>query len=826
MQSRVFIAIFVFMKRILQKLILLLLFTALWSCDKQPNKTGTLMDFAPQNASVVLKISNWNTLQDDIENSSLLSKFNNTTPYLFISKKAPLLKHLKPNSKSLLCINEINDSISAYTFISRLNKELFQPDSIKNKTIETLKIGEKSIQRITIDKQIAYTATIDSVFLASSSQQILMDILDGKTERDETFKKVYQLPTSSEFTALLRANNVAINDSVSINFASWSALDLSVSPESFTASGITLAADTIPQLLSIFEGQVPQQNNISSLVPMNAMGALSFTFNDAERFQKELSKFRREKETSQPTGIFDSASEVGSIDLANGAAVFIKSIDASVTSDALARFVTTHTTFREIDIKSFSEPDLFRKIFYPLIDMTKANFVFQLEDFFVFTDTETNAEEIIGAFQNNSTLKNTAFFEQTAADLSTSSSLLILKMQGEFSKAFSRFFNDKSKTNFANINLNEFPLLALQFSFDRNFSHVTLSCREFGGASKNLSKGVSEKFNLNLKATILGNPQIFENGSGSNVVVQDVDNNLHFISENGKTLWSKELGAPILGKIEQVELFGNGNKQMAFVTKNSFYILDRNGKDLNSFPLKFKDEITQPLSVFDYDSNHKYRFVVTQGKEILLYDKNGKAVKGFGFNKTKSNIVLPPAHIRIGTKDYILVAEENGKLNILSRVGKSRVTVSKSFNFSEVPITIEDNTFVVITKENTKERISEKGEVTSQKLDVGSNYWFGTSGNLKATLDDNLLRINGKLVDLPIGLYSKPELFNINRKIYIGVTEIQEKKVYLYNRDGMLMDGFPVYGSSEPSLGSDGSKNGSSLVVKGDAKSVIMYSIN
>ena len=46
------------------------------------------------------------------------------------------------------------------------------------------------------------------------------------------------------------------------------------------------------------------------------------------------------------------------------------------------------------------------------------------------------------------------------------------------------------------------------------------------------------------------------------------------------------------------------------------------------------------------------------------------------------------------------------------------------FNFSEIPVAEEDNTFVVITRENTKERISQDGKVSSQKLDVGSNYWF------------------------------------------------------------------------------------------------------
>src|SRR5690554_5218445 len=145
------------MEKISGKLILLLLFISFLSCEQAPQKTGTLMDFVPEEASVVLKISNWEGLQADIKNNSLLSEFDKTIPYLYFSEEAPLLKNLHPNSQSLLCINKINDSLSAYTFISKQTANLFQPDSIKDKTIETLQIEKQSIQRITIDKKIAFT---------------------------------------------------------------------------------------------------------------------------------------------------------------------------------------------------------------------------------------------------------------------------------------------------------------------------------------------------------------------------------------------------------------------------------------------------------------------------------------------------------------------------------------------------------------------------------------------------------------------------------------------------------------------------------------------
>lgn len=794
------------------------------SCEKTSQKTGTLLDFVPKEASVILKIEDWESVQNNIKNNSLLLKLDTAIPYLSFTEPVPLFNHLKPTSQSLLCLNKVNDSLTAYTFISKQSAPLFQKDSIKNKTIETLKIEDQTFQRVTLDKKIAFTAIVDSVFIASSSQQIIMDILKGKTVRDNDFKKVFELPISNDFTVLLHGNTIALTDSTHVNLPSWSALDFSIAPESLTATGIALATDSIPQLLTVFKDQIPQQNEMASVIPMDALDALSFTFDDAEKLQNKLQKFRGEKEIKKTTGVFDSASEMGSITLKNGTAIFLKSIDPSTTIDALARFVSTESSFREIEIKSFSEPDLFQRTFAPLVNSNQANYVFQLENFFLFTETELSAQDLIAAYQNNSTLKNTSYFENTSDDLSSSSSLLLYKMQGNFSKTLSGFFNSYSKKSFKNTSMSEYPLVALQFSFDRNFAHVTLSCKKGSAKTKNSVSSVSEKFSINLENTVLGIPQLISNSG--DVVVQDINNKLYYISESGKILWTKNLKSPILGKIAIVKISNKGDNYVAFATKNAVYVLDKNGKNANAFPLNFKDEITQPLAVFDYDNNHNYRFVVVQDKSVLMYDKQGKIVKGFNFSKTKSSIIQPPSHIRMGKKDYILIAEENGTLNILSRVGKSRVPVSKKFNFSEIPVTSEDNTFVVITKENIKERISQDGKVSSLKLNVGSSYWFATNKNTKATLDDNLLRIDGKLAELPLGIYSKPDIYEFHQKTYISITETQENKVYVFNKNGNLIKGFPVYGTSEASMGQIKSKNGISLSVKGDPKGIIVYTID
>ena len=68
---------------------------------------------------------------------------------------------------------------------------------------------------------------------------------------------------------------------------------------------------------------------------------------------------------------------------------------------------------------------------------------------------------------------------------------------------------------------------------------------------------------------------------------------------------------------------------MAFATPKRIYIIDRNGNNVSPFPLKFNSEITQPLSIFDYDNNKNYRFLVTQDKFLLMYNRDARNVKWF-----------------------------------------------------------------------------------------------------------------------------------------------------------------------------------------------------
>ena len=811
------------MKVFMQSIISVFLFSFFISCDPVPSKLKELTDFIPKNPSVVLTINDFEALKSDLKNNSFLTELKYSQPYSYLKNKE-IFNHLNPSSKSILCISKENDK-SSFTFITKLSKNLFNLDSIPDTTIENISFNSYTLQKVIIHEQAIFTTIEDSIFIASNSQIVLEQVLSGNIENDAVFRKITTLSNHQDLTAIIPAHEILINQTSLFNFASWAALNIEVLPDAITASGVLLANDSVPQLTAVFKGLNPQQNDIAKVTPTNAHTVVSLTFDDFTLFQNNLQNFRGIKSiNSEETILFEAISELSKISLPRGNAIVLKSFDTDLTNEALLNYSSPKEPFKGIMIHRFNRPNLFVNHFLTFTNKTAPKEVFILDNFFIFSENEEVSQNIINSYLTNSCLSSTSYYKEALSQLSDESSLLIMKLNGNYSEAISKLL----KTEIETVSFKKYPIAILQFNYDRDFAHVNFVCKETRFSSSNTFKGKVTQINsIQLENELLNDPAFFSNHrtGGKDIVVQDVTNKLYFISSGGKILWTKKLKNPILGKVKEVDLLRNGKKQLAFTTKNNFYILDRTGRAVTPFPKKFKDNITQALSVFDYDNNRKYRFVITQGKEVLMLDSKGKKVKGFKFEKSKSKIVFPPQHFRINSKDYITIAEESGKLNILSRVGKSRVTVSKAFDFSNTPITLENTKLVIINKDNSKNSVGLDGKTVTNKLEVTS-YHFTVKGKTKVTLDDNLMRINGVLIELPFGIYTAPTISIVNRKIYISITETQENKVYVYNKSGSLLSGFPVYATSIIDLG-DLIKNGkTNFVVKGAAKSILLYEIH
>lgn len=816
----------------MKRLAVLCTLVLLVACTSDEHRVAHLLEFVPQNTFALVKTHSLKTLSTDIKNNDFLTKFSKADAYHFTSREIDFLEQLNPVSEVLLAFSTDKDSNSVVTLITRDHPNLFNLDSVPDKKVETLKTGTVSYQKVTIDERVVYTAVVDSVFVISPFEGNLQELLSKqqqeKRNTDATLEKIYAT-TSSEGTSVLLNCNAASGHLASLfpklppemrKLANWVSADVTLQPDLLQLSGVALAQDSTQHWLNIFKHTLPRTNELASVTPISAAGFVSYTYDDFEVFQNNLKSYRSESEsTTTHDALFKSINEVGVIFLEpNTSLVAIRAIDAQITNENLVPFQETVGDFREVPIKKFLDSAAFYQAFSPLIQQKNLRFSAQLDAFFVFSETQEALETLITDYLNENTLAQQPYYSAHTQHLSSQSSVLFVSNNQQFKKNVP----EVAKQNFSKL-----PLTALQFVIDGHFAHINGIVKESGTVQR--TSGVSQQFSIALENELLYPPQFFSNHitKGKDIVVQDVANKLYLISSTGRILWSKQLSGPVLGgAIHEVDVYKNGRIQLAFATKNSVHVIDRNGKAVAPFPLKFNDDITQPLSVFDYDSNRNYRFFVTQNKEVLMYDSKGKTVKGFDFKKTSTPIVLAPKHIRIGNKDYIVIAEQSGKLNILNRRGAHRISVDKNFNFADRPIVVENEKFVVLTADDTKETIDQTGKVTSENKAGASSYHLAASGRTTVSLEDNILKINSHRIELPFGLYTEPVIGLSNRRILVSVTDLQQQRVYVYNSLGELLPNFPVYGTSSVDFGDSNSNGRPNLVVKGEANNVIVYEIN
>lgn len=157
------------------------------------------------------------------------------------------------------------------------------------------------------------------------------------------------------------------------------------------------------------------------------------------------------------------------------------------------------------------------------------------------------------------------------------------------------------------------------------------------------------------------------------VLTQDREDRISLISCTGKVLWQRELDGPIQGEVQQVDRYRNGKLQMVLNTSGRLYQIDRNGQDVEGFPITLPQAASAPVQVFDYDGDREYRMLLPlMDGRVLNFDGNGKAVQGWEPKALTARAIAPVQHLRIAGKDYLVLVPRSGKLVLLDRRGTVR----------------------------------------------------------------------------------------------------------------------------------------------------------
>jgi hypothetical protein len=773
----------------------------------------------------MIKTKSVESLKSSLKNNVLLKELTRYNEVNNFEKTLSLFDYLNLKEDILICFGKDTNDALQISVITKFSENSINTKGITNLISETITTEEQTYTKTTINDQSYYSTMVDSLFFITNTLSHISSI-KKEVKADLELEKVYQTADKDKsLSIIINTKNKHLipsffndEDLNKTPFSDYYLFDTDVSQNQIRISGIAKATDSSKNLINVFKKTIPQENLVGKVTPFDADYFMSFTFDDFKTFSENLERIKK-RDTIIETAIFDNASEIGLIKKNGMQAVVIHSIDDMATQDAIS-YQNAIENFRDININTFGEPKLFSQTFSPLINFKSASYYAHIDVFFVFSDSVEFLKDIIASYQNNSNVYESKAYKNIFQDLSDEASILVYTNVASLNSVFNENFSEN-----LNVNLSGFNASALQFIYDHDFAHINAVIKKHG-SSTSISNAVTELTNITLDADLLIEPQLVSNFTNNqkDIVVQDVNNHLYQITNDGKILFKKQLDGKVLGKIEQIDIYKNGRLQLAFATSKRVYVLDRNGKDVTPFPLKFNDNITQPLSVFDYDNKKDYRLLVTQGKSLLMYDVNGKIVTGFKYKTAQNTIIKQPKHFRIGKRDYIVFAHGN-QMEIIDRIGKPRITVNETINFSDNEIYLYDNTFTTTSANGELIKVGENGRVSKENMKLVEKHFTTTTSKTLVTLSENILHIKSKKVELPFGDYTAPKIYYLNDKIYIATTDLQTNKAYLFDSQGEIITNFPVFGNSTLLLENINTDKSIEAITKGSSNNIIIYQL-
>lgn len=803
------------------------------SCTKEIKTKDSLLAHLPPNPALVLKITNLTNFKSELKNNSILKSVESFSHIKQVSDKIQGLEYLTTDKTCVLALYEVGKDNYDYILVAKNSSGLFNVDSVANKTVETLTYEGSHVTKYELDGLELFSLQKNKDILMSSSMMLMENIIrvSENTPVDPTLKKLY------EASSLDKSATIFINPSVNTSvlslkessttlenpFSSWVSLDFTANSDEINLNGVAMAPDSTKNFINLFKGTSPLANKTPSYTPLTAQAILSYTFDDYQVFAKNQNTYldRVKKNDS----LFNTIEEVGLMYLNNERAVLLKSFGTESLYDYLDSKKSASENYQGSEILVLDETNLVEDGFTPLVKDFDSNYCTIIENSFIFSEEKEVLQTVISNHKSSSSFDDDEGFQTAKASMANESSMLFVSNASGIG-----FFaeHELSPEVFEDIKDNDFKehVFASQMVMDHGFGHFNVLASKI---KKNQEKNtVSPLFTLELNTDLATEPQFVKNHrtKQQEIVVQDQNNVLYLISTDGKVLWTKQLDGRIQGEIQQVDIYKNGKLQLAFTTNDQFLVLDRNGDVVPPFNIDYEGGNLNPLAVFDYDGSRNYRFVVTQGRKVYMYNNQAEIVRGFTFSEAPSNILGAPKHFRVGNKDYLVFKQDNSTLRILHRVGSDRIKVPEKIDFSNNEVFLYKNKFSVTNKTGVLHQIDTNGKLTATNFNLNPDHGFYATSNTLVFMDDNVLSIKGRKVELELGVYSKPKIFYIYDKIYVGVTDIQNHQIYLFDSQAEPIPNFPIFGSSLIDLTDMDNDKKLELVAKDQDNSLIVYTIN
>jgi hypothetical protein len=778
--------------------------STLLSCAGDPEISGDLINRIPADSKIIVHTDNLEDLDQFFSGNELYSNLSGLSRFQEIHKASSFLNDYDLSDDSLIALSIEGKNEVVITLITSLIEN--KADSTKLTSV--IKYNNVDIIKTQNSDFSYYSINHKGAHLASSSRLVLESLVRRDVTNymfDDGFEHIYKR-TKSGNTFYVKATEkkwleqflLGSNISDAGNHAQWYQLEAQTGDFALQLDGVITYKDSLKMDHDLYNNIEAAENHIQEVVPVSLRTLKSVTYKNPSQLIDNLRRYHSNdvKIGSQLMSILDNTQEMSEVGIEKSSALVFTLKPYEAIFMNLDSLSTAQFTHRDHVIYELAQPVKTHAI-QPLVQAKEYKFVTVIDQHLIFSNSATTPEEFISNYQNKTVLAEQSWWKKASESLSSSSSLLKITSLKEF-KAEAQNAPKEDLKLIHKLHENDFPLIISQYVHENEYAHFHMIIPLASNSS--MGQQVSQIGAYKSPKKIITGPFLFPNhlSKRHDVAFQDEDFTLHLLSESGKKLWSKNLDGPVLGEIESIDAYKNGRKQLVFATSTSVYFVDRNGKDVNAYPVRFKDPITLPLSVFDYDSKRDYRFLVTQGKELIMLDIDGKTVHGFTYKKAAS-ITTQPRHFRVGIKDYIAFAKADHSIALLSRTGGIRTKVKDKPKLN-TELFFHKNQAIAFTKEGKLMQLDlVKGNInyTGSYRNDASLY---ANSKIELIQNNNELIINGYPISLPYGTYLPAKVTTLSSGDYIHLIETGEHKVYVLDKNGEVLSSMPVYGKSKSAV--------------------------
>jgi hypothetical protein len=255
--------------------------------------------------------------------------------------------------------------------------------------------------------------------------------------------------------------------------------------------------------------------------------------------------------------------------------------------------------------------------------------------------------------------------------------------------------------------------------------------------------------------------------------ITDSLNTLSLYTKSGINIWSKHLRNEILDKLYTIDFYNNKKCQLLFNTADSLYLIDRLGRSVEGYPIKFKQKVLSGACLIENTNKKKEKIAfIDATNNLVLIDKKGKKYISVKLNNELKNGNYNLKPVAYKNRNYLIVKNKSW-LKVFNEKGNECYKTYENIRWSV------NNELYETTAQNMLRFVgtNEQGIISYLYPDGHTEKLY--CGNYFANHKFEFYNTTNSLINIAIADSNRLYLYN-NNKLQLELTEnniIKETKI-------------------------------------------------